>query len=136
MNYELFLNFAAIMDLSQYTTEALALLERLISTPSVSRDEARAADLFEAQAREWGLPARRIGNNILIQEDIDPQKPTLLLNAHIDTVKPVTTWTRDPFSPTLEDGRLYGLGANDCGGGLVSLLAAYRMLRGESTQNT
>ena len=136
MNYELFLNFAAIMDISQSTREAIVLLERLISTPSVSRDEALAAALFEAQVREWGLPARRIGNNILIQENIDPQKPTLLLNAHIDTVKPVSSWTRDPFVPTYEDDRLYGLGANDCGGGLVSLLAAYRMLRGESTQNT
>jgi acetylornithine deacetylase len=56
----------------------------------------------------------------------------LLLCAHIDTVKPVSTWTRDPFTPVVEDGRLYGLGANDCGGGLVSLLAVYRLLRGLS----
>lgn len=132
MYYELFLNFAAIMDISQYTTEAVALLERLISTPSVSRDEARAANIFEAQVRQWGLPARRIGNNILIHDDIDPQKPTLLLNAHIDTVKPVSTWTRDPFTPTREGDRLYGLGSNDCGGGLVSLLAAYRYLHNQA----
>lgn len=133
MYYELFLNFAAIMDISQYTTEAVALLERLISTPSVSRDEARAADIFEAQVRQWGLPACRIGNNILVHGDIDTQKPTLLLNAHIDTVKPVSTWTRDPFTPTWEGDRLYGLGSNDCGGGLVSLLAAYRYLHDHAT---
>jgi len=72
------------------------------------------------------LPAHR-------QETIDPQKPTLLLNAHIDTVKPVATWTRDPYKPMVEDGRLYGLGANDCGGGLVSLLQVYRLLRCDST---
>jgi acetylornithine deacetylase len=127
---KLFCIFAADMDIRQYTNEAVELLKRLISTPSVSRDEGRAADVFEQQARDWGLPARRIGNNILIQGELDVQKPTLLLNAHIDTVKPVTTWTRDPFTPTVEGDRLYGLGANDCGGGLVSLLQVYRMLHG------
>ena len=123
------------MDINQYTQEAVELLQRLISTPSVSREEHAAADLFEQQVKAWGLPCRRIGNNILMHEDLDPQKPTLLLNAHIDTVKPVSTWTRDPFTPTIEGDRLYGLGANDCGGGLVSLLAAYRLLRGTTQYN-
>ena len=116
----------------QYTNDAVELLKRLISVPSVSRDETAAADVFEQQVSAWGLPARRIGNNILIQEELNPHQPTLLLCAHIDTVKPVSTWTRDPFTPVVEDGRLYGLGANDCGGGLVSLLAVYRLLRGLS----
>lgn len=120
------------MDIQHYTDDAVGLLKQLISIPSVSRDEGAAADLFEQQVKDWGLPARRIGNNILIQETLDPQKPTLLLNAHIDTVKPVATWTRDPFTPTVEDDRLYGLGSNDCGGGLVSLLMVYRVLRGEA----
>ena len=119
------------MDTMQYTNDAVELLKRLISTPSVSRDETAAADIFEQQVREWGLPARRIGNNILIHEELDSQKPTLLLCAHIDTVKPVSTWTRNPFTPIIEDERLYGLGANDCGGGLVSLLQVYRILRGQ-----
>lgn len=117
------------MDIHQYTQDAVELLKRLIATPSVSREESAAADVLSGYIGQCGLPARRIGNNILIQEYIDPQKPTLLLNAHIDTVKPVATWTRDPFTPTVEDDRLYGLGANDCGGGLVSLLQAYRILR-------
>ena len=120
------------MDTIQYTNDAVELLKRLISVPSVSRDETAAADVFEQQVSAWGLPARRIGNNILIQEELNPHQPTLLLCAHIDTVKPVSTWTRDPFTPVVEDGRLYGLGANDCGGGLVSLLAVYRLLRGLS----
>jgi acetylornithine deacetylase len=120
------------MDTKQYTNDAVELLKRLISIPSVSRDETAAADVFEQQVSAWGLPARRIGNNILIQEELNPHQPTLLLCAHIDTVKPVSTWTRDPFTPVVEDGRLYGLGANDCGGGLVSLLAVYRLLRGLS----
>ena len=121
------------MDTMQYTNDAVELLKRLISIPSVSRDEtAGAADVFEQQVSAWGLPARRIGNNILIHEELNPHQPTLLLCAHIDTVKPVSTWTRDPFTPVVEDGRLYGLGANDCGGGVVSLLAVYRLLRGLS----
>ena len=133
MHYELFCIFASIMDIHQYTHDAVALLKSLISTPSVSRDEAAAADVFCGFIERCGLPARRIGNNILIQEHLDPAKPTLLLNAHIDTVKPVSTWTRDPFTPTVEGDYLYGLGSNDCGGGLVSLLQVYRALRGVPT---
>ena len=123
-----------IMDINQYTTEAVELLKRLIATPSVSREESAAADILADFIEKCGLPAQRIGNNILVCEALDPEKPTLLLNAHIDTVKPVSTWTRDPFTPTVEGDRLYGLGANDCGGGLVSLLQAYRLLRGKTTQ--
>ena len=121
--------FAAIMDIKQYTNEAVELLQRLIATPSVSREEGNAADILADFIGKYGLPVKRIGNNILVQETTDANKPTLLLNAHIDTVKPVSTWTRDPFTPTIEDDCLYGLGANDCGGGLVSLLQAYRILR-------
>ena len=122
------------MDIKQYTQEAIELLKQLISTPSVSRDEAAAATVLADFIEKCGLSYRRIGNNILVQEALDPQKPTLLLNAHIDTVKPVNTWTRDPFTPTIEGDRLYGLGSNDCGGGLVTLLQTYRALRGSPTQ--
>ena len=135
MNYELFIIFAAIMDINQYANEAIELLKQLIATPSVSREESRASDILADFIGRRGLPCRHIGNNILIQEDLDPQKPTLLLNAHIDTVKPVSTWTRDPFTPTIEGDRLYGLGSNDCGGGLVSLLQVYRVLREETAQS-
>ncbi|MBQ7513198.1 MAG: M20 family metallo-hydrolase [Prevotella sp.] len=121
------------MDIKQLTQEAVELLSQLISTPSVSREETAAADILADFIGKCGLPVTRIGNNILVQEALDDNKPTLLLNAHIDTVKPVSTWTRDPFTPTIEDDRLYGLGSNDCGGGLVSLLQAYRMLRGLPT---
>lgn len=116
------------MTYKQYTKEAVELLKALISTPSVSRDEAAAADVLQRQIKAWGLPCRRIGNNLIVAKRLSKKKPTLLLNAHIDTVKPVATWTRDPFEPVIEDDRLYGLGANDCGGGLVSLLQAYRIL--------
>ena len=117
------------MEIKDYTNEAVELLQRLIATPSVSREEGAVADIFADFIGKCGLPVKRIGNNILVQETVDEGKPTLLLNAHIDTVKPVSTWTRDPFTPTIEDDYLYGLGANDCGGGLVSLLQAYRILR-------
>ncbi len=122
------------MKIEQYTQEAVELLRQLISTPSISRQEEAASDILADFIGKCGLPVTRIGNNILVQETIDTQKPTLLLNAHIDTVKPVATWTRDPFVPTMEGDRLYGLGSNDCGGGLVSLLAAYRTLRGQDLQ--
>ena len=122
------------MDIKDYTIEAVELLKRLIATPSVSREERAAADILADFIENCGLPARRIGNNVLVCEALDPEKPTLLLNAHIDTVKPVSTWTRDPFTPTVEGDRLYGLGANDCGGGLVSLLQVFRLLRGKTTQ--
>ena len=126
--------FAAIMDISQYTNEAVELLKKLIATPSVSREETAAADILADFIENCGLPVKRIGNNILVCEELDAEKPTLLLNAHIDTVKPVSTWTRDPFTPVVEEDRLYGLGANDCGGGLVSLLQVYRILRGGTSQ--
>ena len=122
------------MNKQQFTQEAVELLKQLISTPSISRDEQAASDILADFIGKCGLPVQRIGNNILVQETLDPQKPTLLLNAHIDTVKPVATWTRNPFEPTVEGDRLYGLGSNDCGGGLVSLLAAYRILRDRTSQ--
>ena len=107
----------------------MELLKRLIATPSVSRDETKAADVMEEAMRGYGFAPERIGNNLMIRSaEWDDSKPTILLNAHIDTVKPVSTWTRDPFTPTMEGDRLYGLGANDCGGGLVSLLQVFRIL--------
>lgn len=122
-------NTNSIMNTDTLTADALALLKALIATPSVSRDETSAADIMEAQMRQYGLDCQREANNIwVIDPSYDDQRPTLLLNAHIDTVKPVESWTRDPFSPTQEGDRLYGLGSNDCGGGLVSLLQAYRYL--------
>ena len=134
MKSEKFSIFAKTMDIQAYTQEAVELLKQLISTPSVSRDETAAADILADFIGKCGLPCQRIGNNLLVHEQLDAEKPTVLLCAHIDTVKPVSTWTRDPFTPTVEGDRLYGLGSNDCGGGLVSLLQAYRILRGEGSE--
>lgn len=105
----------------------MELLKKLIATPSVSRDESRAADIIEDYMTSRGLAPRREANNVFaVCDDYDESKPTMLLNAHIDTVKPVATWTRDPFAPEIDGDRLYGLGSNDCGGGLTALLQAYR----------
>ena len=113
----------------EYVSDAVELLKKLIATPSVSRNEKDAADIMEQTIRSYGFEPQREANNIwMIDPHYDESRPTLLLNAHIDTVKPVASWTRDPFSPDVEDGVLYGLGSNDCGGGLCSLLQIFRML--------
>lgn len=118
-------------NLNTLAREAAALLQRLIATPSPSRDEKAAADLLEAQMHDWGLHTRREANNVwAVAPGHDDSRPTLLLNSHIDTVKPVASWTRQPFCPAVEGDRLYGLGSNDCGGGLVSLLQAFRLMAG------
>lgn len=122
------------MDFTKETTEAVDLLKRLIATPSVSRDEAAAADIIEEYLKEKGCIPERSGNNVWAKsKDFDASKPAILLNAHIDTVKPVAGWQHDPFTAELEttdDGdRIYGLGSNDCGGGLMSLLQVFMLLR-------
>lgn len=125
-----------MMDFKTYTDDAVSLLKELIATPCVSRDETAAADLLARHMEGYGLKYEREGNNIwTVSSDFNPNHETILLNAHIDTVKPVDSWTRDPFTPTMEGDILYGLGANDCGGGLVSLLQAFRILAGKSKVN-
>ena len=117
------------MTAQQYTGEAVSLLSHLIATPSVSRDERRAADIMEEELTRCGFTPHREANNVwAIGPRQREDRPTLLLNAHIDTVKPVASYTRNPYEPSLEDGTLYGLGSNDCGGGLVSLLQVFREL--------
>lgn len=125
------------MEQAKLLSDAISLLQKLIATPSISREEVHAADVFENELKSYGLDYERKGNNLwCIPPQMKAGKPTLLLNAHIDTVKPVASWTRNPFEPTLEDGTLYGLGSNDCGGGLVTLLQVYRyFLKHESPYN-
>jgi len=111
------------------THEAVALLQRLIATPRTSRQENAAADVLSAYLDSCHLGYQRQANNIwCTAPGFHADRPTLLLNAHIDTVRPVAAWQRDPFTPTLEGSRLYGLGANDDGASLVSLLQVFRQL--------
>ena len=111
------------------TQQAIELLQRLIATPSVSRDEAAAADIIEAEFSRMGFAAKRVGNNVWAEAwEHDESKPTILLDAHIDTVKPNAQWSRDAFTPTIEGDKLYGLGSNDTGGSLVAMIAAFAQL--------
>ena len=117
------------METTYYTNDAVALLKELIAIPSVSRDEKRAADKLAEYLNDWDLPHGREGNNLWVGcPDWDNNRPTIMLNAHIDTVKPVSSWTRDPFTPSQEGEQIFGLGSNDCGGGLVATLQAYRIM--------
>lgn len=108
------------------TDEVIALLRQLIATPSFSGEEKKTAFLIRTWLESHEIPCEQIGNNIIAKNaDFTEGKPTLLLNSHHDTVRPNKGYTRDPFEAALEDGRLYGLGSNDAGGCLVSLLAAF-----------
>lgn len=121
---------------SMLNERAVGLLCRLIEVPRISREEQAAADLLQDYMQdELGLEVKRMGNNLWsMQPNFDPEKQTLLLNAHIDTVKPVAGWQRDPFKATREGNRIYGLGANDDGASLVSLLHVFAALKEEKTQ--
>ena len=115
--------------MNNYTNDAVTLLRELIAIPSVSRSEDEAADKLGEYLNLWGLPYGREGNNLWVGcQDWDNNRKTVMLNAHIDTVKPTDSWQRDPFQPMLDGDRIYGLGSNDCGGGLVATLQAYRIL--------
>lgn len=105
---------------------SIELLRQLISIPSFSREEDKTASLIESFLKERGVKTFRKLNNIwAYNKFFDKAKPTILLNSHHDTVKPNSGYQRDPFSPDLEDGILYGLGSNDAGGCLVSLIAVF-----------
>ncbi|MDR3653286.1 MAG: M20 family metallo-hydrolase [Paludibacter sp.] len=108
------------------TSDAVALLQQLIAIPSFSREETAAADFLERYIEIKGYVASRKENNIwILSSGFDQSRPTILLNSHIDTVKPVAGWVRDPLRPTIENGRIYGLGSNDAGASVVSLLHAF-----------
>ena len=113
-------------------SEATELLKKLIRIPSISREEGLCADLIENYIAENGYTVSRLKNNVwTIASGFDGNRPTLLLNSHIDTVKPVDGWTFDPFIPTEKDGKIYGLGSNDAGASVVSLLQVFFLLSKE-----
>ena len=118
------------MNISSNTAQAVELLKKMISIPSQSRNEEKVADMLFKHMQLLGLEPNRLGNNVYcIAPGYDANRPTLLLDAHVDTVKPVSAWTRDPFTPVEEEGKLYGLGSNDDGASVVSLLEVFCMLR-------
>ena len=111
-----------------HSNEIISLLQHLIATPSFSREEDKTAAIIQNFFIEKNIPTERIGNNIIVKNKYyseNPKVPVVLLNSHHDTVKPVNGWTRDPFSADIIDGKLYGIGSNDAGGALVSLIATF-----------
>jgi len=116
-------------DIDALYYNAVDLLKTLIATPSFSREEHNVAEVLAAYITKAGFNPIRKGNNLWIKnKGFDPSKPTILLNSHMDTVRPVSGWVKDPFAPVEEDDKLYGLGSNDAGASLVSLLHAFFLL--------
>lgn len=114
------------MDVQQLVADSTDLLRKLISISSFSKEENETADAIELFLQERDIKTFRKLNNVwAFNQFYDESKPTILLNSHHDTVKPNLGYTRNPFSPDIEDGKLYGLGSNDAGGCLVSLLASF-----------
>ena len=108
------------------TTEAIALLIDLIGIESFSKNENKTAERIESWFNEKNIPFKRINNNIWgLNKYYNENKPTLLLNSHHDTVRPNSGYTKDPFKAEIDNDKLFGLGSNDAGGALVSLLALF-----------
>jgi acetylornithine deacetylase len=113
-------------DIQGLTQDAISLLKQLIAIPSLSKEEENTADLIEQFLQSKGVTAFRFLNNVWAKNQyFSPEKPTLLLNSHHDTVKPNKAYTLNPFEPIVKDEKLYGLGSNDAGGCLVSLIATF-----------
>ena len=114
------------MEVNYLVDESIALLRQLIAAPSFSREEQNTADILQKFLEEKQVKTNRKQNNIWAYNlHFDPVKPTVLLNSHHDTVKPNSGYTRNPFAADIEDDKLYGLGSNDAGGCLVSLIATF-----------
>ena len=114
------------MQINTLYTDAVILLQQLIAIPSFSRHEDATAAAIAEFLQIRGIRAHRLNNNVwAISKNFDATKPTILLNSHHDTVRPNLQYNRDPFLPQIEEGKLYGLGSNDAGGCLVSLLSAF-----------
>ncbi|SDB56236.1 acetylornithine deacetylase [Flavobacteriaceae bacterium MAR_2010_188] len=112
--------------MEKLTNKAIELLKKLIETPSFSSEEDQTASLIERWFKDLSISTTRTKNNIwAVNKHFDSSKPTILLNSHHDTVKPNNGYTKDPFKYVVEDGKLYGLGSNDAGGCLVSLMATF-----------
>ncbi len=108
------------------TKKAIDLLQKLIKTTSYSGEEGKTAYLLKEWLTQHGIQANRDKNNVwAMNKHFDRNKPSILLNSHHDTVRPNSGYTRDPFEPSIEDGRIYGLGSNDAGGALVSLISTF-----------
>jgi acetylornithine deacetylase len=107
------------------TEQAIKLLKQMIAIPSFSRQEDKTADLIFQFLSANGYRPERKGNNVWVSSVLSDDLPTILLNSHHDTVKPSASWTIDPFIPIEKDGKLFGLGSNDAGASIVSLMQTF-----------
>ncbi len=114
------------MQVEELYDNALQLLQQLISITSFSKEENKTADAIESFLQSKKIETNRLLNNVwCTNKYFDENKPTILLNSHHDTVKPNKQYTRNPFEPIIENGKLYGLGSNDAGGCLVALIVTF-----------
>ena len=121
-----------IKDISILQNDAIRLLKQLIATPSFSKEEDNSSGLLKSFFEQFAVPAEQHLYNVWVKnKHFDANKPTILLNSHHDTVKPNKGFTLDPFSPVEKNGKLFGLGSNDAGGSLVSLIAAFLYFYGD-----
>ncbi|MFC4212799.1 M20/M25/M40 family metallo-hydrolase [Pedobacter lithocola] len=126
MNFSTEQNVVTTPDLNELYTKAIKLLKNLIATPSFSGEELETANLIEAFLNEHHVFTFRTHNNIwCYNKNFDETLPTILLNSHHDTVRPNGQYTRNPFEPIMENDKIYGLGSNDAGGPLVSLISTF-----------
>lgn len=120
-------------DIDDLYYKSVDLLKRMIEIPSFSREEKDVADMLQKYMEDYGFTVNRIENNLWIKSPVfDESKKTILLNSHIDTVKPVSGWTKDPFSTEIENDCLFGLGSNDAGASVVSLFHSFVLLTQKS----
>lgn len=110
-----------------YIDDSIGLLRKMIATPSFSFEEEKVCKLISESLSDWGIRHQVLKNNILaFNKEYNPSLPTLVLDAHVDTVQPASTYSRDPFDPGNDDDTIFGLGANDDGGSVVSMIATFR----------
>ena len=118
--------------MNQYLNDSLELLRQMVRTPSVSFEESAVRELICQALRDWSVPYAIARGNIVARSDgYDPSRPTLVLDAHIDTVPAAGGYTRDPFDPGDDPELIYGLGSNDDGGSVAAMIAVFRALRSE-----
>ena len=113
---------------SELLFQATSLLKQVLAIPSLSREETQVCSFLQEWFREKGFQVFRKHNNIWIKSICDEKLPTILLNSHMDTVRPSSDWTLDPYLPEVHGNKIYGLGSNDAGGALISLIFSFLRL--------
>lgn len=105
--------------------QATSLLKQVLSIPSISREETQVCSFLQEWLREKGFQVFRKHNNIWVKSIISETLPTILMNSHLDTVKPSSDWTLDPYLPEIHGNKIYGLGSNDAGGSVIAMIFAF-----------